>query len=109
MTTDRDLPLASATVIFRELPDGAVLLSTETEIYFGLNEVGARIWQLLPPASSSFVELCERLALEYPDAPIDTIRADVAELLDALIEQRLAVLPADTPTDAAPLAAVEAR
>ena len=109
MTTDRDLPVANAAVIFRELPDGAVLLSTETEIYFGLNEVGARIWQLLPPASASFLQLCERLALEYPDAPIETIRADVAELLEALLEQRLAILPVALPTDAEPLAAVEAR
>jgi hypothetical protein len=108
MTFERDLPIASTAVIFRELPDGAVLLSTETEIYFGLNEVGARVWQLLPPASASFDELCVRLAREYPDAPLETIRLDVAELLDALLEQRLVVLPSAI-TDAASLAAVDAR
>ena len=108
MPVDRDLPVASPSVIFRELPDGAVLLSTETEIYFGLNEVGTRIWQLLPPNSSSFAELCGRLASEYPDAPLETIRTDVAELLDALLEQQLAFVPLAL-TDAAPLAALEAR
>jgi hypothetical protein len=104
----RELPVANAAVIFRELPDGAVLLATETEIYFGLNEVGTRIWQLLPPASASFDELCARLAREYPDAPLETIRVDVAELLDALLEQGLAV-PSSALPDAAPLAAVAAR
>ena len=34
-------------VIFRELDGEAVVLNLDTGIYFGLDEVGTRIWQLL--------------------------------------------------------------
>lgn len=36
-----------ADVIFRELEGEAVLLNLETGVYFGLDSVGTRIWQLL--------------------------------------------------------------
>ena len=35
--------------------DGAVLLHAGQEVYYGLNAVGARIWQLLPPSDSGFL------------------------------------------------------
>ena len=44
------LPTPLPTVIFQRIDDGAVLFAPATEVYFGLNEVGAKIWQLLPPA-----------------------------------------------------------
>ena len=34
-------------VVFRQLDDEAVLLNLKTGIYFGLNDVGARVWQLI--------------------------------------------------------------
>jgi len=77
------LPTATPGVLFQALEDGAVLFSPATEIYFGLNHVGARIWELLPPASASFDELCDRLRAAYPDAG-DTVAADVRALLDQL-------------------------
>ena len=91
MSPDASLPVPNVAVVFRALPDGAVLLSTETEVYFGLNVVGARVWQLLPPATTHLGQLCERLAAEYPDAPAAQIRADVVELLDTLLDNRLVV------------------
>ena len=88
------LPAANPTVIFKQLADGAVLFSPSAEIYFGLNEVGARVWQLLPPGCTSLDELCAKLGSHYPDVPAETIRNDVVELLDQLVEQGLAVPPA---------------
>ena len=55
------LPRPHPAVMFREVSDGAVLLQMEDEIYFGLNSVGARIWQLLPPASTDLDDLCAQL------------------------------------------------
>ena len=92
MLSDRLLPQPNPAVVFRALPDGAVLLSTETEVYFGLNRVGARIWELLPPSTASLDELCACLEAEFPDAPDGAIRDDVTELLQALAADRL-VLP----------------
>ena len=83
--------------MFREVSEGAVLLQMEDEIYFGLNAVGARIWQLLPPASNSLEELCAQLGASYPDAAPDQLRADVSELLAQLLEQKLLVEAAEKP------------
>jgi hypothetical protein len=85
------LPNPASGVIYKELAEGAVLFSSTDEVYFGLNEVGARIWQLLPPATSSLDELVERLAGEYADVPADTIRADTTELLAELGSHGLVV------------------
>lgn len=60
-----------------------MLFSPATEIYFGLNHVGARIWELLPPATSTVQELCDRLRAIYPDAGAG-VEADVRTLLEQL-------------------------
>ena len=83
------LPHARPGVLFEPLPDGAVLLDTRTEVYFGLNPVGARVWQLLPPAARTLDELCAALGREYPAGPGAVLRDDVAELLAQLRDQGL--------------------
>lgn len=80
------LPVVNPNVIFRSLPDGAVLFSTTDEVYFGLNPVAARVWELLPPASASLDSLCSALEREYPEVAPDELRRDVEELLQDLAE-----------------------
>ncbi|HEX6533536.1 MAG TPA: PqqD family protein [Gemmatimonadaceae bacterium] len=87
------LPVANPKVIFKALSDGAVLFSTEDEVYFGLNAVGARVWELLPPASSTLDELCATIAAQYPDVDPQMILADVRELLGELAAHRLVLPP----------------
>lgn len=95
------LPVPDPAVIFRTLPDGAVLLHTATEVYYGLNVVGARVWELLPPAVLDLDELCAQLAAEYPDADPSEVRADVVELLDELRDAGLVTERARVLVDAA--------
>jgi hypothetical protein len=76
--------------MFQTVADGAVLLHTQDEIYFGLNAVGARVWQLLPDCAE-LGEVCAALSASYPDADPQVIRADVAELLTQLCDNRLVV------------------
>ena len=83
------LPVAEPSVIFQKVADGAVLFAPSTEIYFGLNEVGARVWQLLPPASRTLDEVCAALSAAYPAIPVETIRQDVDELLADLAKEGL--------------------
>lgn len=85
------LPKPHPAVLFQPVPDGAILLHTEQEIYFGLNSVGVEIWQLLPPECAHVDEACEKLSSRYPDVPREELRADVVELLDGLTEQGLVV------------------
>ena len=95
------LPTPLASVIFQRIDDGAVLFAPATEIYFGLNEVGAKVWLLLPPALTSIDELCARLGAEYPTVGTDVIRQDVVELLDQLTAEGL-VAPSAAGSDAKP-------
>lgn len=95
------LPTPISSVIFQRVDDGAVLFSPATELYFGLNEVGAKVWQLLPPASTDLEEICRRLAEDYPTVGVEVLRADVTELLDQLIAEGL-VAPAGPGPSAQP-------
>jgi hypothetical protein len=88
------LPTRNPKIIFKALATGAVLYSPQDEVYFGLNPVGVRVWELLPPASQQLDEVCSTLEREYPDAPAEMIRADVTELLEELEKLGL-VVPAD--------------
>jgi hypothetical protein len=88
------LPTRNPKIIFKALATGAVLYSPQDEVYFGLNPVGVRVWELLPPAHEHLDDVCSVLTSEYPDAPPDVIRADVAELLEELGKLGL-VVPVD--------------
>lgn len=85
------LPKPAESSIFKALPDGGVLFSTTSEVYFGVNAVGARIWQLLPPECATFEELIGRLTAEYRDVSADVIRADARRFLDQLTANGLAL------------------
>jgi hypothetical protein len=67
--------------------DRSVLLDPEGGEYFGLDEVGTRIWELLPahPTASA---LAEQLSEEY-DAPRELLAADAARLLGELAAMKL--------------------
>ena len=85
------LPRPHPGVLFKAVSDGAVLLHVEEEIYFGLNDVGSRIWQLLPPTCADLDDLCARLSQTYTDVAPEVLRADVLELLGQLEENQLVV------------------
>ena len=80
------LPTRNPKVIFKALATGAVLYATEEEVYFGLNPVGVRVWELLPPAHQTLDDVCAVLASEYPEVGPEVIRADVAELIEELLK-----------------------
>jgi hypothetical protein len=83
------LPIPSPAAIFRPLPEGGVLFSTETEVYFGVGVVGARIWELLPPATRSVEEMVSILASQYRDVSAGQIRTDVERFISELLSNGL--------------------
>jgi coenzyme PQQ synthesis protein D (PqqD) len=83
------LPHPKPNVIYRSVAEGAVLLSTTEEVYYGLNAVGAHIWERLPPVLRAFDDLCASVSKLYPEVDPDTIRADTQELLDDLLTHGL--------------------
>lgn len=84
------LPSTHPSVIFQKLEDGAVLFAPGSELYFGLNEVGAMIWMLLPEVRS-IGDLCNAVAARYPEVAPSVIRTDIEELLQQLVREGLAV------------------
>jgi hypothetical protein len=94
------LPTRNPKVIFKALATGAVLYSTEEEVYFGLNPVGVRVWEMLPPVQQRLEDISRIIAADYPDVPEEVIRADITELLEELKKLGL-VQPAPAPAERA--------
>ncbi len=65
-----------------EVRDELVMMSVDTGKYIGLNEVGARIWQLLETPQSREA-LCAQLVREF-DVSAELCRAEVDAFLDEL-------------------------
>jgi hypothetical protein len=91
-----ELPTPAKGAVFKRLPEGGVLFSTETEVYFGVGNVGARIWELLPPASKTIDELVAVLAAQYRDVSASQIRSDVEAFLGELLANGLVGFDAST-------------
>ena len=100
MLTFSDRAAAPAHVLVRLLDQESVLLNLETEQYFGLDEIGTRMWQLVTTSTDIDAAYQELLA-EYDVQP-ETLRENLTELLGRLIEHGLLqVLPADAEKPAA--------
>jgi Coenzyme PQQ synthesis protein D (PqqD) len=75
-------------VVFRLLGAEAILLSLDGGVYFGLNEVGTRIWSLL--ADHPVDEVARRLSEEFEVTAAEA-RADVETLAEQLVARGLVV------------------
>ena len=69
-------------VMVRQLGDECVMLDMASGYYFGLDAVGARIWQLLSE-TSSLAEIVERLAQEYDVTP-EQAESDLVRFVEEL-------------------------
>ncbi len=74
-------------VLFRTIGDEAVLLNLRTEMYLGLDPVGARMWAVLHE-SPSIEAGYEALKDEYDVSP-DVLRQDLEALRAPLLDQSL--------------------
>jgi len=83
------LPSPSSAVIFKRLDDGAVAYDSAAEVYYGLNDVAARIWELLDGADVTLDALVAALRAEYPEADDARLRADASALIASLAEHGL--------------------
>ena len=77
-------------VMFRHLNDEAVLLDLKSGTYFGLNDVGARTWQLILE-HGRLLRVLEALLQEYA-VDRDAGERDLLALAAQLVERKLAVI-----------------
>lgn len=68
-------------VIFKPVGDEMVLLDFQSGMYYGLDPIGARIWQLLA-AEHSLGDIVETILGEY-----DVAREEVERDIDRLVEE----------------------
>ena len=74
-------------VLFQEVGGETVLLDLGSENYFGLDEIGTRIWSLLREAKNAD-EILDVLLQEYEVDKV-TLESDLNELLGKLLEAGL--------------------
>jgi hypothetical protein len=77
----------SPAVVFRQLEDGAVLLDLESGVYFGLDEVGTRVWTLLLERGTT-AAVCDAMLGEFEVDP-EILAGDVSRLVGELQQNGL--------------------
>ncbi len=84
---------ATPDTLVQELEGESVLLNLASERYFGLDEVGTRMWQALTTADTVGAAHAALLA-EY-DVEADVLRDDLFQLIQQLVDHGLVALSAD--------------
>ena len=88
MTLSFDMGLSvPADVLVRELDGESVILNLKSERYFGLDEVGTRMWTALS-SCDMIQDAYESLLSEY-DVDAEQLRGDLYHLIEQLVEHGL--------------------
>ena len=74
-------------VLFQELDGELVLLSAQTGEYFGLNEVGAKMWVLIT-SNWSFPDIVDSLLNQF-EVSAEQLAGDVERFLNTLEDAKL--------------------
>jgi Coenzyme PQQ synthesis protein D (PqqD) len=79
--------VASGNQMSREVGEETVILSFDEGTYYGLNDVGTRVWALIQEPRS-VADVCATISREYDVEP-ERCEADVLELLRELAREEL--------------------
>jgi hypothetical protein len=74
-------------VLFREVAGEAVILNLETGKYYGLNEIGTRMWTLI--TEHGCLQPVYNALLEEYDVHEERLQSDLLELVDDLVARGL--------------------
>lgn len=87
MVSFMDRVVVPSHVLVRFLDKESVLLNIETERYFGLDETGTRMWQLVTAAPK--IEVAYQQLLDEYDVQPELLRENLSDLLARLVENGL--------------------
>lgn len=76
-------------VLARRVGEEIVILNIESGVYFGLDSVGARIWELLAEGNS-LTRVCATMEQEF-EVDRETLEADIRKLVQDLTDQGLII------------------
>jgi hypothetical protein len=82
-----DRVVVPAHVMVRYLDNESVFLNLDTELYFGLDQTGTRMWQVItsfPNIEAAYQQLLSEFEVEP-----ETLRSDLVDLLEKLLENNL--------------------
>lgn len=83
-------PLAAARGVLSTTFDGEVVLLNQTDgVYYGLQDVGARVWQLIERAHS--LDAIQQIVIAEYDVDADACAEDLRRLVADLIDRGLVV------------------
>jgi hypothetical protein len=85
--TETSVVAATSDQVSSDLEDEKVILHLEDGTYYGLNAVGARIWDLIQEPTP-VREVCEQLVREY-DVEAETCQRDLMAVLRDLADHHL--------------------
>ncbi len=95
MITEQSIIVAAQQQVSGELPDGdVVILNLNNGVYYGLNQVGARIWELIKEPIS-VRDICRSLLNEY-DIDENQCTQDILQLLSELEANQLISLQGES-------------
>jgi hypothetical protein len=80
----------SPDILFQEVQGDAVLLDMKSGVYFGLDRVGTRMWQIM--AEHSVIRDVIAAILTEFDVPEERCREDVLVLVGRLRDQGIVIL-----------------
>ena len=85
-----------ADVLDAEIDDQTVMMDIEQGSYFGLNEMGTRIWALLAEPMV-IADLCDQLTEQF-DVPSEQCERQVIDFLGSLLDRALLQVVTDEST-----------
>ena len=85
--------IISEEALSQEVNGETVILDLKSESYFGLDEVGTRIWQLLQEHGET--KKVFDVMLDEFDVDADTLASDMKNLIDHLVDKGL--ISSDSP------------
>ncbi|SHF34662.1 Coenzyme PQQ synthesis protein D (PqqD) [Seinonella peptonophila] len=75
---------------FSEIDEGAFIYHSQTEICFGLDEVGLKIWQLIEQGKE-LEKIIESINLEYQEDRLQ-VEKDIIRFVNQLTEHDLVIM-----------------
>lgn len=79
--------ILSSEALFQDISGEGVILDLKSASYFGLDEVGVRLWQLLQ-TDASLQAACDKLLAEF-DVEAEQLEQDLLKLLAQLTDAGL--------------------
>ncbi|MFB0612103.1 PqqD family protein [Aurantiacibacter poecillastricola] len=83
-----DTLVASTDVVSRQVSGDFILLDLESGTYFGINEVGGRLWEILDRQGGTLNQACKVLLEEF-EVSAEQLHADVLDLASEMVERGL--------------------